>query len=80
MTSIKEAKITNSIKSILLFLVLFSFSTLNVIKTTINSNDTIDYDKIFSGDLNVLKDDFFFKSLSSKIEDEKNAIIQKKKP
>ena len=77
MTSIEQTKTTNFTKNLLNFIVLISFCSSTLDTTNDNFHKTIDYDKLISGDLYFLKDEYFFKYLNLLIEDEFKTIIFK---
>ena len=76
MTSIKRTNITNLTRQLLLFVMLigFSFSTLE--KISVNSDETINFNKILFDDLSVLKHKKTFEFFSSLVEYEKHLIIK----
>ena len=78
MTSKEQTKTTNFTRNLFIFIVLISFCSSTLDTTNENYNETIDCDKLISGDLYFLKDEDFFKSLNLLIEDEFKTIIYKK--
>ena len=78
MTSIRQRKTTNLVIHVLLFIISIVFCTSTFNMTNVNSNETIDYDKLISSDFNFLKNQYLFEKITYSIEHEKNFIIDKK--
>ena len=68
MTSLKQAKITNIIRNLLLFVFIIGFVTSTLDKTNLNFNEISDFNKLIEGDLSFLKNKHLFVEICIKLE------------